>query len=278
MKMNTTFKLTVLGARGSMAVCRQDCLIYGGNTSCYMVEAGDETIFLDAGSGLLNAPTVFANDPVILLSHLHLDHLLGLGMYPRMLMKGKGTKVYVPVAGSMNDETTGSAAKKSLGALFGPPFWPLTLENYTGDVTIDAFPKTLTIGDVTVTTMQGSHPGGSLLMKLSYHGKSLVYATDFEHESAQEGRKPLEELTAFAKGTDLLLYDAQYAAEDYEARKGFGHSTAEKGIEVMAKSGAKQLLLVHHDPSGTDTILMDRESKLETGQAHYAKEGEVLIL
>ena len=52
----TDFQLTVLGARGSMARDGQDCAEFGGDTSCYMLRAGEETLFLDAGSGLISAP------------------------------------------------------------------------------------------------------------------------------------------------------------------------------------------------------------------------------
>ncbi len=278
MKMNTTFKLTVLGARGSMAVCRQDCLIYGGNTSCYLVEAGEETIFLDAGSGLINAPLDFPKAPHLLLSHLHLDHLLGLGMYPRMLMKGKTTTIYVPSGERDPESVSSEEAAEKLNILYGPPFWPLSLESYAGDVHIKAFPQTLALGEVEVTTMPGSHPGGSLVIKVAYHGKSLVYATDFEHGLRSGGRLAEDDLAAFAKGTDLLLYDAQYTAAEYENKKGFGHSTAGKGIEVMQKSGAKKLLLVHHDPSTTDSAIKEKEAFLDHGRMHYAKEGETITL
>ena len=39
--------LTVLGARGSLPVSDTKRSRFGGATSCYMVQAGSETIFLD---------------------------------------------------------------------------------------------------------------------------------------------------------------------------------------------------------------------------------------
>ena len=44
-EQKTPFSLTVLGSRGSMSVCRKDIMRFGGNTSCYMVRAGDDTVF-----------------------------------------------------------------------------------------------------------------------------------------------------------------------------------------------------------------------------------------
>lgn len=84
-----SFQMTVLGSRGSMAACRDDCSMYGGDTSCYMVRAGNETIFLDGGSGLASAPAVYPKAPVILLSHLHLDHIMGLGMFTGFFIPGQ---------------------------------------------------------------------------------------------------------------------------------------------------------------------------------------------
>ena len=51
--------LTVLGARGSSPIRRRDSLTFGGSTSCYMLRAFGETIFLDAGSGLFSAPAEY---------------------------------------------------------------------------------------------------------------------------------------------------------------------------------------------------------------------------
>ena len=118
----SAFQLTVLGARGSMAGDREDCAIFGGDTSCYQLEAGDETFFLDAGTGLLRAPAYYPKPPVILLSHLHLDHLAGLGMFPGISNPHQRPRVYVPFC------QTKEAAVQTMDRLFSPPFWPLRLQ------------------------------------------------------------------------------------------------------------------------------------------------------
>ena len=260
------FQITVLGARGSMAISRKDCEIFGGATSCYMVQAGGETVFLDGGSGLLSAPVQLPKPPVILLSHLHLDHLLGLGMYPRMSQKGVETRVYLPEDGE-------KSLAEQLNGLYSPPYWPLSLANYAGDVSLLPLRFPLRIGALTVEGMEGNHPGGSLLFRLSCQGKSLVYATDYEH-----GEPSFSRLAAFAQDTDLLLYDGQYTREEYESRKGFGHSTAQMGMELMRRSGAKRLLLIHHDPRSTDEVLLERERRIGDPRIRYARAGEEFTL
>ena len=259
-------RVTVLGARGSVPACGRQFTGFGGSTSCYMVQAGEQTVFLDAGSGLVSAPVDFSVPPVILLSHLHLDHILGLGMYPRLSQKGKRTDIYVPAA-------PGEDPQALLNGVYEPPYWPLTLKNYAGDVHISPLQAHLEAGGIAIDTLEGYHPGGCKVFRLRYNGKTLVYATDQEPD--EDG---FAKLAAFAKDADLLLFDGQYSEEEYESRRGFGHSTAQKGIALMQQCGAKKLLLIHHDPHSTDAELTARETALGRADVRYAREGETIVL
>ena len=254
--------LTVLGARGSIPVSKAEQTLFGGATSCYMVQAGDETIFLDAGSGLPAAPSQVRKAPVILLSHLHLDHVIGLGMYPRLSQPGAVTRLLLKA-------DTAEDALSQLAGLYSPPFWPLPLTQYEGRLLVEPLPALLRVGDVTVESMEGCHPGGCLVFRLQHEGKRLVYATDFERDETA-----FERLIRFCHGSDLLLFDAQYTAEEAAARKGYGHSSAETGLELLEHSGSKRLLLIHHDPYASDEELLRRERQLNRANVRYAREGE----
>ena len=131
----------------------------------------------------------------------------------------------------------------------------------------------LQIGNVTVDGMPGNHPGDSIIFRLSGEGESLVYVTDYEHEDTK-----LLKLISFAKGADLLMYDGQFTTKEYKKRKGYGHSTAEKGVELMEKCGAKRLLLIHHEPGRTDRELLAMEAQLGRDDVHFARQGERIIL
>ena len=261
------FQLTVLGSRGSMASGRADFALFGGDTSCYMVRAGDETVFLDAGSGIVTAPASYPKPPVILLSHLHLDHVMGLGMFPGLSNRSQKSTLYIPFCADA------ALAEAKMDRVFIPPVWPLKLTELEGDLMILPMPKSLKIGSLQVDSIPGCHPDGCLVFRLRYLGKTIVYATDFEASEPS-----FSALTAFAEKADLLLYDAQFDESEYESRKGFGHSTAAKGLELMQNSGAKQLLLVHHAPGSTDTVLLQREKKLPNVNASYAREGQTITL
>ena len=144
-------RLTVLGSRGSIPVSNAQQSRFGGATSCYMVEAAGETVFLDAGSGLLSAPTEFDKPPVILLSHLHLDHLLGLGMFPRLSESKAVTRLYLKAA-------TGEEAKSCLAGVYAPPYWPLALTDYEGKLEIEPLKPSFRVGGILIECMEGCHP------------------------------------------------------------------------------------------------------------------------
>ena len=261
------FRLTVLGTRGSMALSGENFRVFGGATSCYMVQAGKETIFLDAGSGLVAAPETYDKTPSILLSHLHLDHVIGLGMFPLLSQRGKQVSLYVPFCG---DAQTACA---QLDRVFSPPFWPLKLGELEAELDILHLPEGFYIGEVRVETMPGSHPGGCIVYKISFADRTLVYATDYEHDEKSDAA-----LAAFSQNADLLLYDAQFEDGEYVRKRGFGHSTAQKGLALMERAGVHRLLLIHHDPKSSDRILLEREAMLPTDRASYAREGQVIPL
>ncbi len=260
------FRLTVYGARGSMALSGDDYRLFGGRTSCYLVQAGSASIFLDAGSGLLSAPADFPEPPLILLSHLHLDHLLGLGMYPRLSRKGQKTGIFVPARDPED-------AERTLSGLYSPPYWPLSLTEYAGDVRIHPLRFPLQAREAIIEGTEGNHPGGCAAMRIRFRGKTLVYLTDYEYTPGSFPR-----LCAFSEGADLILCDGQYTREQYITRRGFGHSPEEAGIALLEKSQAKRLLLIHHDPHSTDSELLAREQRIGRENIRFAREGDVIDL
>lgn len=259
-------RVSVLGTRGSIPVSGADYTVFGGSTSCYLVEVGEQRLILDAGSGLARVSGACPHDPVILLSHLHVDHLLGLGMYERLSQPGATVRVLVPARDAQ-------VARAAIERLYGPPLWPLTLDAYPANFQVDVLPRSLRIGDVTVATEQGNHPGGGVLIKVCHAGKTLVYATDFEHGTEASAR-----LAAFSQGADLLLYDGQYDGEAYAAHRGFGHSTPDEGVAIMERAGVRRLLVVHHDPHVSDATLLARERAIGRDDVRFAREGETIEL
>ena len=139
---------------------------------------------------------------------------------------------------------------------------PLTAEGFRPDVFYQ-------YDDVLIQNYKSyAHPqDGVVVYKISYKGKSLVYATD--KESYLGGDKKLAD---FARGCNLLIHDAQYTTEDYQnqfsPKQGYGHSTFDMAVEVQRQTGAEQLVFFHLDPTYND-------EKLNRIKNHYESQFSV---
>jgi ribonuclease BN (tRNA processing enzyme) len=107
-----------------------------------------------------------------------------------------------------------------------------------------------------------AHPGGVYVYRISYRGKSIVYATDTEGYIGTDRR-----LVNFARDADVLIHDAQYSDEHYygclagfPSTQGYGHSTAKMAAEVAASAESGQLILFHHDPAYSDEFVAAQEA------------------
>ena len=97
-----------------------------------------------------------------------------------------------------------------------------------------------------------NHPQGCLGYRLDTPNGSVVYATDNE-PGVPEFDENLEQL---AQGADVLIYDAQYSPEQLAStRKGWGHSCWLEGVKVARRAKVKNLVLFHHDPDSSSTIV-----------------------
>ena len=77
--------ITLYGVRGSLATPGPSTARYGGNTSCVGLTGPDgSVVVLDAGTGIrplaLELPKGLTRVDV-LLTHVHMDHILGLGFF-----------------------------------------------------------------------------------------------------------------------------------------------------------------------------------------------------
>ena len=263
--------VSILGTRGSVPVNRTDCLRYGGATLCVALRIAGQTVMLDAGTGMLDLPHLMKPDEKdlsILISHPHLDHLLGLPMCPVLFDPLKTIHIY-------GANRNGLTVKEQIQSLMSPPLWPVGPEEIGAKVIFYCLETSLDLGEIHVDVMEGYHPGGVSLFRVTGEGKSVVYITDCTLTD-----RMLPQITEFAQGCDLLLCDGQYSEEEWPARSHFGHNTWKAAAELAVASHAKQARIIHHDPFRTDTEL-DLAAK-ELTRIHpkctFAYAGEEVIL
>jgi len=237
--------VTVLGARGSMPVCGPQYDKYGGATTCVLASLGGKTLLLDAGTGIMNLPEELMEKPELslLLTHAHADHLLGLALCPYTMRPGHRLNVYIKTRGGLD-------GKAQAARLFSPPLWPVELEKLPADIRFYPLEDSMDIDGVRVDTLEGTHPGGVSLLRLSAGGKTVAFMPDFTLTEEN-----LPDYARFARGCDLLLADGQYGPQEWEARKDFGHSTWVMAARLAKECGAKAVRIIHHDPGRTDDML-----------------------
>lgn len=281
------FKVKFRGVRGSYPCPHKNYMQYGGNTSCVEVNVGGHLIILDAGTGLIDLGNELIKDHIMsgsnllerkpieatmLLSHIHQDHILGFTFFsPNHIPTSK-----INVFGYVNYNE--NLADELAQLLFTKSF-PIDLGDIAADLNICDINETETIilrhnqdpiiidlnktndveilpDDVIITSYKSyAHPQeGVTIYKITFKGKSIVYATDKETYFGGD-----KKLSKFARGCDLLIHDAQYTTEDYlnphSPKQGFGHSTFDMAIESQDSCHAQKVIFYHYDPSYDDEKL-----------------------
>ena len=260
------WRIHILGVRGSMAVTQPEYQKYGGDTVCVRAQAGETVIFLDAGTGILYGEAGAEN--YILIGHPHLDHLIGLCKWGALSDPLKCHHIFLP-------EQQGKDTREVLDGLIGPPYWPIHLDQLPARTVYHTVRENFRINDVRVELLAGAHPGGVTHYKLTYGGKSLVYAVDSELTPEAAGR-----LAEFAKGCDLLICDGQLAEGEQEKKRGWGHSTVREAARTGRDCGAGRTVVLHFDPAATDEQLelLEQEIKKEYPECELGKQGECICL
>ena len=277
--MDHRWSIEVWGVRGSAPTPGRDFMEYGGNTSCILAERGNETVIFDAGSGLLGLGKHLKESGKkrlhILLSHLHIDHINGLFGFPLFLDPEGEIHLY-------GRGGEGGCLWEQLKCLLGRPYWPLGPEDFPAQLEIheirpgEAFYLSeREENPVEVRTLEGNHPGGSLLYRLEVGGQSIVYGLDCE----MDGRIA-RELKEFSREAQLLIWDANFTEEDRKIHPGWGHSSWEQGLWLARESKVKMVLMTHFSREYTDECLRQQQ-KLAEGEdqiCRFAKEGMVIRL
>lgn len=270
-------KVTFWGVRGTFPATGERFVRYGGDTMCIEVDCGGQSIILDAGTGLRMLGEKLRTCPGainahLMLSHAHIDHLLGFLQFAPLWRKDASLTVWSAANG---EDNPAEAAR----ALLAPPFTPAGAANFVGRLAWSE----LTLGQqfepfrgVEVLPFAVTHPGGACGYRIDYAGRSVVYITDHEH-----GDLALDEqLVGIAANADLLIYDATFTEEEMQTRRGWGHSTWPAGMRLRDRSGAKLVAFAHHEPLRTDGEL-DRMavSAASAGvNAFFARQGMCIDL
>jgi phosphoribosyl 1,2-cyclic phosphodiesterase len=247
-------KVRIWGARGSLSSPGPATARYGGNTSSVEVRGPDGGVLvLDAGTGIRAlGPTLVGVPRVdIVLSHLHMDHIQGLGFFKPLFEGDTDVHLWGPAA------TAGDLGAR-LARYLSPPLFPVHLRDLTR-LTLHALPwMAFRIGAFRLRAERICHPGLTIGVRLEADERCMAYLSDHEPALGHAVFPSTAEWTsghALAEGADLLVHDAQYSREEYSAHVGWGHSSIDHAIAFGHLAGVRRLATFHHDPAHDDDDL-----------------------
>lgn len=248
------------GTRGSCPTGGVKTARYGGNTACTEVRIGEVPVIIDCGTGLRELGVALAAEfpgkPIeghIFVGHTHWDHIQGFPFFiPFYNPRNKFNVHSVRGAhGSLRDIFSDSMALD---------YFPIPLSNLAAKLKFVELQGPVDMGVARVSFHHLNHPGVCIGFKVEAQGRKIVYLSDHEQFRRLSGENEMScyqdaAVADFARGSDLLIMEAQYTEEEYAFRKGWGHSTYDDVVKFGMDTGAKRLAIFHHDPAHTDDIL-----------------------
>ena len=240
------------GTRGSYPTSKKEEEYYGGSTPCVEITEGEERIILDSGTGILGMDMEEldkSNRIDILLTHLHMDHIQGLGFFKWMFNPNKEVHLWGP--GGSN-----SSLSSRLNRYLSPPLFPLPLRDMPCNLIIHEIKNSsFSIGNFHIHSEFISHPGPTIGYRIHCNSKSVTYIPDHEPMIGKQNLYKEDDWVSgfgLAKDTDLLIHDAQYGIAEYMTKIGWGHSSLLHAAEFSRRTKAKRLVMFHHDPGHSD--------------------------
>lgn len=263
-------KVRFWGVRGSIASPGPQTVRYGGNTTCIEIRTdNNELIILDAGTGIFPlSQTLLAEMPItanVLITHSHWDHIQGLPFFIPNFIPGNTLRLH----GGF-DPVSGKGIEQVMSVQLQYSYFPVREEEMKGRIEyVTLSPgEPVQVGSATVTPCLLNHPVVDFGYRIDCNGKSVFFTGDHEppyniYDPKDEGYAAYQSLVdeknraivEAIRGVDVLIADTSYTAEEYPAKKGWGHGTFATSIELAQQAGVQVLFCTHHEPTRSDDAL-----------------------
>lgn len=226
----------------------------GGNTACVEIQAENQMIIIDAGSGIRELGLELMNGPCgrgegvlhLLFSHAHWDHIQGFPFFRPAFVPGNKLFIY-----SVHDLKTVLTEQQQF---INFPV-PLSYMQATREFITIIPEQPFTIGDVKINTIETVHPGKAYAFRFDDEYSTFVFASDAEYKNLDQ--EHLQPYIDFFRNADALIFDTQFTLGEALEKVDWGHSSAMIGADLARAAAVKKMILFHHDPTYSDATLED---------------------
>ncbi len=262
-------KIKFWGVRGSIPTPGQTTLKYGGNTACLEIRNdNNDILILDAGTGIRGLGLALmgefkgsAMEMMICLSHVHWDHIQGLPFFVPIYIPTSKISLVAPLG-------THRTLQEVMNIQMDHDFFPLNFDGLPSKVSYtQILEESFEYKNYKISTILLNHGGlgGVLGYKITADNKTVTYASDHEgyeiffSVNSMKTQKIVDNMEGkyrkFLSGSDLLIHDAQYDAEEYPKKKGWGHSSFDYAVNTTLATNIKKVCFIHYDPLYSDQRL-----------------------
>lgn len=270
------------GVRGSYAAPFPTHFKVGGNTSCVEVNVDDTVLICDAGTGIIPLGNKLVaeaknKEVMIVLTHYHWDHICGLPFFVPAFIPDWNLTFFGP-GDSKQD------VKQKLDSQMQAPYFPVGTESWMANINyLDPRDAKLSTGSIEISYHNVHHPGVTYGYRIKAANKTIIYVSDNEcqfldksikqkmSEFTEEEQQIFQDMNReeyeyelnTIRGADILIHDAQYTPEDYETKRGWGHSCYVDVVNYAIDADVKELYLYHHDPYNDDDAIDNIHQKCQ---------------
>lgn len=215
-------RLTVVGCSGSFPGPDSPA-------SCYLVEQDGYRVVLDLGNGALGPLQGYVSlDDVdaVLISHLHVDHVIDLCSY-YVARRYRPAGLLPPLR-----VVAPSGTREQLARADG-----CSVESLDEVFTFEEHVPVAEVGPFRLTTSRVAHPVEAYGLRLDAGDRALTYSGD---------TGPCDALVELARGSDVLLAEASFVDESTNPPD--LHLTGRQAGEAAAQAGVGRLVVTHVPP------------------------------
>lgn len=287
--MEDQVSLKFWGTRGLISSPGKEFTRYGGNTQSIQILYRDHLIIIDTGFGITNLGEQLIGEILgkkrqvtahIFFTHFHWDHIQGLPFFHPIYFPNTTLNLYSPCSKE--------ATHRNLDLLFDGSYSPFAgIGSMPSTINYHQLQQGFELDGLRFEFLQTDHglqairntDDYSFAYKLTCTGSghSTCIATDHEARPGKLNSAFIE----FARGSHLLVHDAQFNEQEYEKHTGWGHSSSSMALDNALAIGCDRCLLTHHAPGRTDEEInfhieeLKSEEKYHNLAFDFAREEEI---